>query len=145
MYIQKTIRKAHYTCNAAALSAGTNLDCSAEHVEVASAIMVSATLLGNSEDLLRVYGAHVAAILQTLIGHLTEKGMRVLLPVMNVLLQVFPQIGPVLIQGPLTALLTNVLLGRESSIIIAGDSSPSAQLPLILAFQTKTRAQTIVS
>lgn len=98
-----------------------SLLCIAEHVEVASAIMISAVLLWDV-DYLTAYGRHIAGILEKLIGHLGEKGMKIILAVMDVLLQAFPQLAPALLQGSLHALLSDLLSGQEPGQVVAGKS-----------------------
>lgn len=92
---------------------------SAEHVRSAACIMLSLVLLGG-RDFLMVHGQSLADILSSLIGKLTERGMLLLLPIMSVIIQIVPEEGPQLLEGPLRVLLSHILSGNETSYVVAG-------------------------
>ena len=82
-------------------------------------IMCSCVLLGG-RDFLAAHGSRLVSVLLRLIGHLSEKGMLLLLPVMDAVLQTVPAEGPSLLEPALRALLAAVHSGQESSLVIAG-------------------------
>ena len=91
----------------------------AEQIRSATQIIVSLSLLGG-RDFLAVHGQTLVEALTPLIGHLTERGMLMLLPVLEVIIQVVPAEGPLLLQPALHALLRSLQGGQETSIVIAG-------------------------
>lgn len=86
--------------------------------------MVSCSLLGGREGFLIPYGQQLTAMLQQLIGNLSEKGMHMLIPLLSVILQVIPQEGAALLQQALKALLEDTLSGKEPTTVLAGMHCP---------------------
>lgn len=82
--------------------------------------MVSCSLLGGRDLFLVPYGQQLALLLQQLIGNLTERGMHLLIPVMNVVLQVIPEEGPALLEPTIRALLEDVFSSKEPTTVVAG-------------------------
>ena len=92
----------------------------AEHIQIASQIIVSCSLLGGRDHFFVPYGQQLVHLLQQLIGNLTEKGMHMLIPVMNVVLQIIPEEGPALLEPAIKSLLSDVLSGKEPTTVVAG-------------------------
>ena len=82
-------------------------------------IMCSCVLLGG-RGFLEAHGGQLVGVLARLIGHLSEKGSLLLLPVMDAVLQTVPAEGPSLLDPALRALLAAVHSGSESGLVIAG-------------------------
>lgn len=96
----------------------------AEHIQIAAQIMVSCSLLGGRDHFLVPHGQQLVAILQQLIGNLSEKGMHLLIPVLNVVLQIIPEEGPELLKPALKTLLNDILSNKEPSTVVAGNPPP---------------------
>ncbi len=94
------------------------MERSTEHIAVGSRILSSCILLGG-RDVLAVYGSRIAAVLQNFIGNVKDKGMLYILPIFDIIIQVLPVEGPVLLTAPLQRLLASVLLGHESGMVVA--------------------------
>lgn len=91
---------------------------STEHVRVGMQIITSCILLGGGA-FLEHFGAAVVQILTSMIGALNEKGLGVLLPVMELLVQCFPAEAPPSLETALLKLLSLILAGHESSLTLS--------------------------
>ena len=72
-----------------------------EHTAVGMKLATSCILLGGA-DLLRAHGAALVDVLRSYIGNVKDRGMLLLLPVMDLVVQCFPEEGPGLLTPALT-------------------------------------------
>ncbi|KAH7441944.1 hypothetical protein KP509_03G063300 [Ceratopteris richardii] len=93
------------------------LDRSTEHLEIAMKIIESYVLLAGL-GFLQLHSVGVAHILDTVIGNVNEKGMMCSLPVVEMLIQCFPNDAPGLLQMVLQKLLKIVITGDEEADIV---------------------------
>ncbi|KAK9787255.1 hypothetical protein WJX73_002919 [Symbiochloris irregularis] len=105
------------------------LQRSTEMVQPAMQITTSCILLGGA-SFLQVHGQALATMLAGLIGNVKDRGMLLLIPVMELVLQVAPEQGPMLLRAPLQRLLGDILSGQESPIVEAAAMAVFARLLL---------------
>lgn len=94
------------------------MEGSTEHIGVGSRILVSCLLM-DGREVLAAHGPRIAAILAGFIGNVKERGMLCLLPVMDLVIQIFPAEGPTLLAPPLQALLADIMRGSEPGMVVA--------------------------
>uniref|UniRef100_A0A061R0T2 Importin-11-like isoform x1 n=1 Tax=Tetraselmis sp. GSL018 TaxID=582737 RepID=A0A061R0T2_9CHLO len=102
---------------------------STEHIQSACSIMVSAILLGGA-SFLQQHGAPLLAIITDALGAVNERGMLLLLPVVETIIVGFPQEAPLSLERPLAKLLSLLLGGGESTAVAAAACGLYARLLL---------------
>ncbi|VAH25969.1 unnamed protein product [Triticum turgidum subsp. durum] len=75
-----------------------------DHLEVAVNIIEDYTIFGGSE-FLKSHGTSLANVLDTIVGNVNDKGLLTTLPVIDLLIQLFPQEAPPLISSALQKLI----------------------------------------
>ncbi|KAM3372336.1 hypothetical protein ACQJBY_019302 [Aegilops geniculata] len=75
-----------------------------DHLEVAVNIVEDYTIFGGSE-FLKSHGTSLANVLDTIVGNVNDKGLLTTLPVIDLLIQLFPQEAPPLISSALQKLI----------------------------------------
>lgn len=75
-----------------------------DHVEATINIIEDYTIFGGSE-FLKSHGASLANILDTIVGSVNDKGLLTALPIIDLLVQLFPQEAPPLISSALQKLI----------------------------------------
>ena len=90
---------------------------------MATQLIASCLLLGGAPFLSAQAGGLVAILLR-LVASMNEKGMLLLLPVLDLLLRSFPADAPQLLEPVLQTLLLDMLSSRHSTLVIAGLGQP---------------------
>jgi hypothetical protein len=93
----------------------------AEHIQTATQIITSCILLDGAEFMYQ-HAAAIVAMLSSLLGNVKERGMLLLLRIMNLMLCAFPEHAPSVMQPALQRLLYLMLAGHEESQAVAGQS-----------------------
>ena len=94
------------------------MEHSTEHIAVGGRLLLSCIYL-NAGEVLAAHGARIAALLAGFIGNVKDRGMLCLLPIMDLIIQLFPAEGPSLLAAPLQLLLSVVLSRKESKMVVA--------------------------
>eukprot|EP00898_Chlorokybus_atmophyticus_P004539 jgi/Chlat1/5086/Chrsp33S05017 len=105
------------------------IERSFEHLQVAMRILESYILLGRSE-FLNQHAHGVVNILVHVVGNVKDKGMVLTLPIIDTLVQCFPQQSPPLLEPVLHKLLKMVLDGSQSEVVAAAICSVLARVLL---------------
>lgn len=90
----------------------------AEHMATACAIMRSCLLAGGPQ-FVPAYGAQLASALTALLGNVSERGSLLLLPVMEIAIQVAPEHSPQALEPALQKLLALLGAGDEPETVVA--------------------------
>lgn len=94
------------------------MERSTEHVAVGTRLISSCVLLGGGE-VLAAHGQGIVSVLTGYVGNVKDRGMLCLLPVMDLIVQLFPQDGPALLRPALVALIRLLLSGQEPATVVA--------------------------
>ncbi|CAI0413047.1 unnamed protein product [Linum tenue] len=118
------------------------LERSFDHLEVAVNIIEDYVILGGTE-FLNMHAAAVAKLLDLIVGNVNNRGMRSILPVIDMLIQCFPLEVPPLINSTLQKLIVICLSGGDDydPSKTAVKASSSAILARILVMNTNYLAQ----
>ncbi|GIM07008.1 hypothetical protein Vretimale_11220 [Volvox reticuliferus] len=98
-----------------ALSAIT--EASTEHLPLVAAILSSAALV-SGPVLYGAVGQHVLAVLLAVIGNVSERGMLLIFPVLELMLQAAPEAAAAALQPVLVRLVGLLLGGKESNLVV---------------------------
>lgn len=105
------------------------MERSTEHIQPAMQIATSCILLGGT-DFLQQHGQNLTRMLSGLIGNVKERGMLLIIPVVELVLQVAPQQGPAMLRETLRRLMALTLSGQETPVVEAAAMSVFARLLL---------------
>uniref|UniRef100_A0A0E0LQ50 Importin N-terminal domain-containing protein n=1 Tax=Oryza punctata TaxID=4537 RepID=A0A0E0LQ50_ORYPU len=89
-----------------------------DHLEVTINIIEDYIIFGGSEFLKR-HGASLANILDTIVGNVNDKGLLTALPIIDLLIQLFPQEAPPLISSALQVDDANVIQQKEYAMALS--------------------------
>lgn len=95
-----------------------NMEDSTEFLFVGTKIMVSSILLGGAETL-HPFGGKISKILSNLIGNVTDKGMILVLAVIDTIVALFPEDGVILLAPVLCNLLREIHKPKAAGFVIA--------------------------
>jgi len=96
----------------------TAMASSTEHIQLGMQVLSSLVLLGG-QPLLQRYGQEVSSIFLNFLGNVSERGMLLLFPVLDLIVSVAPQAAADVLQPVLHKLLALLLAGQESTLVIS--------------------------
>ena len=105
------------------------METSTEHIAVGSRILTSCLLM-DGREILTAHGSRIASVLAGFIGNVKERGMLCLLPVIDLIVQIFPADGPSLLAIPLQRLVADVMRGTEPGMVVAASMNIFARVLL---------------
>jgi hypothetical protein len=94
------------------------METSTEYIAVGTRALTSCLLL-NAAEVLTAHGPRLLGVLTSLIGNVKDRGMLCLLPVIDTILQAFPEQAPTLLAPALGRLLLDIHTGNEPALVVA--------------------------
>ncbi|GLC33673.1 hypothetical protein PLESTB_000102300 [Pleodorina starrii] len=104
-------------------------ESSTEHLPLVAAILSSAALV-SGPALYGAVGQHVLAVLLAVVGNVSERGMLLIFPTLELMLQASPEAAAAALQPVLARLMALVLGGKESSLVVTNALPVLARLLL---------------
>ncbi|PNH03022.1 Importin-11 [Tetrabaena socialis] len=93
-------------------------EASTEHLPLVTGILASAALLAGPA-LFEAAGQHVLTVLQSVVGHVSERGMLLIFPTLELMLQAAPDAAAAALQPMFVKLLALLLGGKEPALVVA--------------------------